>query len=155
MSGETAPGVVRPRLGLRPSPYGKYQSKIGSDQRFRENARDRAAYAYITGAFPTHLRERQNDFIRTITTVSRSSTSLDGNSGRLRIGPDIIDDLQLEVHPMMALVRRKLNEGWSVRLARMWASRRPYSKVYLFRQGAGGMESITVQLDGSTKEGWD
>lgn len=154
--------VVRPRPRLRPLPYGKHQSAIVNDPNFRMGVRDRAAYVFITGTFPTHLRELQTSVIREITTYSKIPTSLDGKLGNFRIKQEVIDDLKPEEHPMVQMVRRYLDEGWSIALKRPRSTRRPFSKVFIWKKVPAKEGSkkrvtsmLTVQIDSSVKPGWD
>ena len=120
--------------------------------------RDRAAYVYITGAFPTHLRPFFTALLRQATTCSREPTGLDGRIGTMKIDPATVGRLDLESHPMVRKVREYLRQGYRVQLLRRndITARRPFTKIYLFREDHGIlMEQVTVQIDGSIKDNWD
>lgn len=117
--------------------------------------RDRAAYVYATGTFPTHLRTYMTALLSKITRYSRTPVSLDRRIGSLQIVEDNIQRLSLEDHPMTRKVREYIQKGYRIELDRdSLKNRRPYTKVFLWRNAGAGTERITVQSDGSVKDGW-
>lgn len=132
--------------------YGGYDEQVQG--KVKEDIRDRAAYIYVTGAFPTHLRQNYNAVLRAITRVFRSPTSLDRKSGSVGVENDAIVDLDLEQHPMVQMVRRQILAGYTIQTARNIVSRRPYSKVFLYKKDDPS-DRVTVQVDGSVKGNWD
>jgi hypothetical protein len=81
--------------------------------------------------------------------------SLDRRLGSFSIAEENIQRLGLEDHPMIKKVREFLEQGYRIELSRDdIKTRRPYTKVFLWRRERGGMRRITVQSDGSIKDGW-
>jgi hypothetical protein len=120
-----------------------------------EDMRDRAAYVYVTGANPTHLRSRMSALLRARTSYSRKPVSLDGLSGCIKVAEENVKRLSLENHPMVVKAKSFVDEGYKIELATHWKARRPYSKILLFKQDpAGQVTRVTVQNDGSVLEGW-
>jgi hypothetical protein len=120
-----------------------------------EDLRDRAAYVYVTGSYPTHLRTYMVSLLRKITRYSRSPVSLDRRLGSLAVDDTRAKQLGLDEHPMVTKVREFVKDGYRIQLSRDDASsRRPYTKVFLWKRTGGGMQQITVQSDGSVKDGW-
>lgn len=120
--------------------------------------RDRAAYVYITGAFPTHLRTRFTALLRGVTTHRREPTGLDGRVGTVKLDAEAIARLDLESHPMVRKVKGYIQQGYRIQTlrGRSITVRRPFSKIYLFREEKGiALDHITVQIDGSVKDHWD
>lgn len=115
--------------------------------------RDRAAYMYVTGSFPSHLR---TFFTRVLSMISRYHSSpggLDGSSGNQRIDDMMVGKLELEKHPMVMKVREYVDAGWRIQLARGANERKPFSKVFLWK-GRNPTYQITVQIDGSVLDHW-
>jgi hypothetical protein len=118
--------------------------------------RDRAAYVHATGSFPTHLRTYMTALLRKVSSYSRTPVSLDGRVGSLKIAEENIKRLGLDDHPMIRKVRGYVAHGYKIQVSRDPKTRRPYTKVFLYRESApgAGTERLTVQADGSVKEGW-
>ncbi len=116
--------------------------------------RDRAAFIFITGCMPTHLRAETYDLLRLVTQMSRGATSLDGRHGTFVVIEEIATRLHLEDHPMVTKVRRFIDKSYLINVSRGHNSRRPYSKIFLSRRGDARHASITVQRDGSVLDDW-
>ena len=117
--------------------------------------RDRAAYAYATGAFPSHLRKTFTGMLRMIMTYSREPESLDGSSGSMKIDPEVVEALELNNHPMIRKTREFIERGYKIQVARGLTARRPYTKLFLFSEADDRpQDKVTIQVDGSVKEGW-
>lgn len=127
---------------------------ILSDKQSKDfmDLRDRAAYVYVTGTFPTHLRTMMTSLLRKVTRYSRVPVSLDRRSGSISLTPSVVDELQLEKHPMVARVKDFLNYGYRIERTADIKARRPYSRVHLLHPLTS--ERLTVQVDGSVREGW-
>ena len=123
-------------------------------QKSFRDLRDRAAYIFITGCFPTHLRPEANELLRLLSSLSQGPTSLDGRSGSLLIMEEAAMRLDLRAHAMTRKVREYLDKGYRIADSRGSKSRRPYSKIFLFRRDAGKEERIIVQSDGSVLDRW-
>ena len=112
--------------------------------------RDRAAYIHVTGAMPTHLRSYMTDLLNKI---SRFTGAKGGN--QIEIARQNANILGLEDHPMVKNVRNFLNDGYQIMVSRDLKARRPYGKVYLYKDlGHGALSRITVQSDGSVLSNW-
>lgn len=120
----------------------------------RDDVRDRTAFVYITGSFPTHLRRNYNAILRAVTQYFRTPTALDHRAGNIGVTDKVVEDLKLDEHPMVIGVRRFLKDGYVIQPARHTVSRRPYSKVFMYHKDDAS-QRVTVQVDGSVKEGWD
>ena len=146
----------------RPSPhqllYGKYASQMVPGERFHSEMIDRAAYVYIVGCFPSHLRRTYTDALREMTRYFKKPASLDGRTGHIYLRRDIVEDLQLEQHPMVMAVRRRLSQGYLIQPSRGFASRRNYWKIFMFQTSPAApgipVAQITIKHDGSEKQGW-
>jgi len=121
----------------------------------RNDIRDRAAYVYITGQFPSHLRGNTMGILRAITASFSRSTALDGRNGAMKLTSEVVNDLDLENHPMVKEVRAKVDEGFLIQQSRGIHARKPFTKVFMYRRGRGHTDQITVNLDGSVKRSWD
>jgi hypothetical protein len=119
-----------------------------------QDLRDRAAYVYITGTFPTHLRSYMMSLLRIGTAYSLKPVALDGRSGSMELTPEVRKALDLEDHPMVSRTRDFVNEGYKIFFQRDVNERRPYSKVLLYKKDGGVMHKLVVQADGSILEGW-
>lgn len=160
MSAEAAtatPGTaIRPRQ--RPSVVAAPDAEVEEilkDPRSKayKDLRDRAAYMYVTGTYPSHLRRFFTRMLGMIASMHRQGVSMDGRSGTMKVREDIVSRLQLAEHPMVAKVRTLVDQGWRIQISRGQNERKPYTKVFLFR-GRGQAEKCTVQIDGSTKDHW-
>ena len=120
-----------------------------------EDLRDRAAFVHVTGAFPSHLRAYMNSLLRAVTRYGQGRAGLDGRtSSGFTVAADRISELGLEDHPMVRKARQYVREGYMIELLADPKARRPYSRVYLFKNESGVQKRLTVNLDGSVKEGW-
>lgn len=118
-----------------------------------QDLRDRAAYVYVTGSLPTHLRTLMNSLLRKVTNYSRQPVSLDGRLGSLQLDPGTIEALSLNTHPLIKKVNEYLRQGYRISVVREHQTRRPYSKVLLINGRTG--DRLTVQADGSVKDSWN
>ncbi|QSY98640.1 hypothetical protein J2J97_31720 (plasmid) [Rhizobium bangladeshense] len=119
-----------------------------------QDLRDRAAYVYVTGTFPTHLRSYMMSLLRIGTHYSMKPVALDGRSGSMELTPEVRKALDLEDHPMVSRTRDFVEDGYKIFFQRDVNSRRPYSKVLLYKKMDGGTHKLIVQADGSILEGW-
>lgn len=135
--------------------YGEYAKMMRSGEKTREDMVDRAAYVYVTGQFPSHLRKTYTGVLRAITSYFRKPVALDGRTGNIKLDDRVVEDLQLDKHPMVKEVRAKLAEGYLINPSRGVGTRRPFWRVFMFRLKDGqATDRITVQGDGSVKKGW-
>ena len=118
--------------------------------RYYRDLQDRAAYVFVTGTFPSHLRTFFTRVLAVITTTERSPTTFAGRAGSLAVDPDVAIRLGLVGHPMVVKVREYLERGYRIRVSKGPNERKPYYKVWLFR----GEDQRTIQVDGSMLEGW-
>jgi hypothetical protein len=118
------------------------------DKAFKDLS-DRAAYMFITGAYPSHLRGDANRWLGLISRSGCSPSTL-CSLGPLRVAQPIADRLGLEFHPMVLKVREMLEEGYQIVLSRESSHRRPYGKIFLYKN----RDRITVQVDGSILYAW-
>lgn len=142
--------TIRNAFGI----YGDYAPQM-KDEKVREDIRDRAAYVYVTGQFPSHLRSNYMGILRAVTASFQRPVSLDGRSGSIKLTSEVVNDLALEKHPMVVEVRAKIDEGFMIQPSRGLQSRKPFSKVFMHRRKRGGVDMVTVNSDGSVKRGWD
>jgi hypothetical protein len=113
--------------------------------------RDRAAYVYATGSFPTHLRSPMMALLNKVARYTRGAASVGGAQGSIEIAKRNVELLGLNEHPMVAEVRIRASKGYRVHVARDLKARRPFGKVFM--AGPGG-DRITVQSDGSVLNRW-
>ena len=126
-----------------------------------QDLRDRAAYIYVTGAFPSHLRKFFTTMLQMACSYTLKPVSLANRPGSIEVDSEIAKRLQLEAHPMIRKVRELMKHGFSIHLYRPEdVHRRPYTRVYmakLVRDMQGDVRiarRLTVQNDGAVKEGW-
>ncbi|KRW94343.1 hypothetical protein AQY21_20655 [Paracoccus sp. MKU1] len=125
-------------------------------EKTREDMLDRAAYVYVTGQFPSHLRKHYTAVLRAITHYFRKPVAFDGRTGNIKLDDRVVEDLDLDKHPMVKEVRNKVAEGYFIQPSRGFGTRRPFWRVFMFKlQGEHMVDKITVQADGAVKKGWD
>lgn len=136
--------------------YGVFAPRMVPGEKFHNDMRDRAAYVYVTGLLPSHLRATYTAALRQVCRPYRRPTSLDGRSGHLLLDPEVVTDLHLEHHPMVQEVRRQIRLGCLIQPSRGVGTRRNFNKIFLFRLDAGNRPSapVTINGDGSRKTGW-
>lgn len=136
--------------------FGRYEAQMQEDEGFRERMRDRAAYVFVTGMFPSHLRKTSTAFLREITRPYRRPSSLDGRSGNVIVLEEAASDLQLNAHPMVRAVRTKIANGYFIQASRGPTTRRGYGKIYMFQMTSDSAITMrtTMNIDGSEKRGW-
>ena len=110
--------------------------------------RDRAAYVHVTGAMPTHLRSYMTDLLNKISRFTGPG------SNSIEIARQNAALLGLEEHPMVKKVREFVNDGYQIMVSRDLKTRRPFGKVFLWKQNGQQLERITVQQDGSVLTAW-
>jgi hypothetical protein len=125
-------------------------------ERFFDDVRDRAAYVFVTGHLPSHLRQTYTGVLRQISLPFNRPSSFDGRSGCLVLLDEAVNDLRLQTHPMVLAVRAKISEGYFIQLSRGLGTRRNFGKVFMFRLGGEHTAEgrITINLDGAIKSGW-
>jgi hypothetical protein len=111
--------------------------------------RDRAAYVHVTGAMPTHLRTYMSELLNKISRFTGAG------SNSIEIVRQNATVLGLDDHPMVKRTREFLNDGYSIMTSRDLKARRPYGKVFLWKDlGRGAVSKVTVQADGSVLSDW-
>jgi hypothetical protein len=110
--------------------------------------RDRAAYVHVTGAMPTHLRSYMVELLNKISRFTGAG------SNSIEIARQNAVMLNLDDHPMVKQVREFLNDGYQIMVSRDLKTRRPYGKVFLWKQDGDQFQRITVQQDGSVLNAW-
>lgn len=112
--------------------------------------RDQAAFVYLTGIMPSHLRKEANRRLVAACGVATGNTCCNGWRKAFDVRPEVVDALDLPIHPMVRAVETLVGEGWSIQASRGVNARRPYAKVFLRR----GDERRVVQRDGSILMHW-
>lgn len=138
-------------------PYYKQQTfRMRDDETYRSKMRDKVAYIYITGQFPSHLRKESRQVLQTMITHAPSGTALDRRGGMVKVADEVVADLDLNAHPLVQKVRQKLRQGYFIQKSRGHGTRRNYGKIFMFKLNADGIQvgQITVNGDTSVKEGW-
>lgn len=117
---------------------------------------DRAAYMYVTGNFPSHLRIPATRMLRQISRPFKKPSSLDGRQGDVKVVEDAVRVLRLRFHPMVVAVKERISNGYLIHPNPSHTSRRPFTKIYMFKLDAHGAmcAQLIINLDGSTKPGW-
>lgn len=118
---------------------------------------DRAAYMFVTGTYPSHLRSKAQNVLTQISHDFPHPVSLDGRIGRRKLDDDAVRDLGLENHDMVKTVRDKVSQGYRIELGREGSNRRGFSKVFMFKWDPypTHREEITVTVEGAIKDGWN
>ncbi len=127
--------------------------RILSDPKSKEfkDLRDRAAYMYITGNHPSHLRTFFTQALTLVSKMHNAPVSLDGLSGVLKLNDDVAEKLNLPNHPMVLKVKQHVADGWRIKPSRGPNARKPYTKVFMYKE----QQQITVQIDGSILDHWN
>lgn len=136
--------------------YGEFEVRVKHDPDFRMKTRDRLAYVYVTGQFPSHVRPPSNALIRTVTRYFKRPVALDGRSGNMKLKDEVVENLELEAHPMVREVRERIANGFLIQPSIGPNTRRNFWKIYMFKMNSDGVRysKITVQGDGAIKQGW-
>lgn len=137
--------------------YGEFAPYMFRGEKLHDDISDRAAYVFITGYFPSHLRPKSTQILRQITRPYRRPSSLDSRKGERILHDDAIRDLDLNNHAMVKAVREKIRQGFLIEPSRGFGKRRGYSKIFMFKrlQDRKVFEKITVTLEGAVKGGWE
>ena len=135
--------------------YGVHTADMAQGSKARSDVRDRAAYVYVTGQFPSHLRSNYMSILRAVTASIAKPVALDGRSGSMKINDAATSDLDLENHPLVTTVREKVADGFLIQPSRGLQARRPYGKVFMYRPTAKGNDLIVVTSEGAVKNNWD
>lgn len=145
-----------------PSPRRQFRAaqelrKVLADTSSKDYAdlRDRAAFVFVTGTLPTHLRTTMTGLLRSMSQVRQEPTALDGLTGSIKLEPHCARSLRVENHPMVEKVKEFIAEGYFVAATRELKSRRPFSRVFLYRESGGEVFKMTVHSNGAIREGWD
>jgi hypothetical protein len=82
---------------------------------------------------------------------------LDGRRGARLVKADAIQDLDLNSHDMVKVVRHKVGQRFMIEPSRGPGTRRGFGKVFMFKRRPNRMiyDKITVTLEGAVKQGWD
>lgn len=151
---------VRTRTRRRPDPmaehYKEFASRVRGDRNYRQKIRDRAAYVFVTGQFPSHLRRTSVEALRHMTSYSRRPVALDRRSGNMQVNAAVVADLELNSHPMVQKTREKIAEGYFIQPSLGINTRRNYWKIYMYKLNPDGLPfgKMIVQADSSIKAGW-
>lgn len=138
---------------------GRHTEDLIRQRKDYNDLRDRMAYVYICGSFPTHLRIWFTKLITMATGRSREPSALDKAGGAIKVNPDVVEKLALEQHPMVQAVRGYIREGWKIARQRQdYTDRRPYSRIFLYRKikTFRGIveEKKTIYINGAERDGW-
>lgn len=138
------------------SMYGEYARQMKKRKKFFHDMVDRAAYVYVTGCFPSHLRKPNTDALRQMTRDFKKPSSLDGRSGYVVLNDGVVQDMQLERHPMVLAVRQKLRLGYFIQVSRGYNTRRSFEKIFMYKLDLEGQMSdqVTINSRGFEKAGW-
>lgn len=127
--------------------------RILADPKSKEfkDLRDRAAYMYITGTHPSHLRTFFTQALSLVSKMHNQPQSLDGLSGALKLNDDATERLGIKDHPMVLKTQQYVKDGWRIKVSRGPNARKPYTKIFMFK----GTKQHTIQIDGSILDHWD
>ena len=136
--------------------YGPYAANMDPDSKYFADIRDRAAFTYITGTDPSHLRKEYTRALKYFTRLYAKPSSMDGRIGSEYLDPNIVTDLGLDAHPMVIKARRYIARGYLLQGSRGFGARRSFQNVYLFKLGPDQTmtDRVTVRIDGAVNEGW-
>lgn len=124
--------------------------KINREKQKREDFRAQAAFVYLTGIMPSHLRSEANGRLVAACRVATGNTTCGGWRKAFDLRPDVIEALDIPSHPLVRTVEALMSDGWSIQSSRGVNARRSYAKVFLKR----GEERRVVQRDGSVLMAW-
>lgn len=126
------------------------KNNIGRAKQKLAHFRDQAAFVYLTGIMPTHLRKEANHRLVAASQFAKGNTCCNGWRKAFDLRPEVVETLDIANHPMVRTVKTLVGEGWSMQSSRGVNARRPYAKVFLRR----GDERRVVQRDGSMLIDW-
>lgn len=136
------------------APIDRFTAKdIPTDAKSREfvEFRDRAAYVYLTGTFPTHVRKHFTNLLKAATEFVRGPSSVDKRFGHIQITPDVAGQLKLDEHRMVRKVRELVeNEGFVIAQSSSIKERRPYGRINLVQPST--KREVTVHVDGKVTD---
>lgn len=112
--------------------------------------RDQAAFVYLTGIMPTHLRSQAYRKLVEACQVAQGNTCCGGWRKAFDLKPEVIAALDILHHPMVRAVEALVSEGWAVQSSRGINARRPYAKIFLRHAD----KRRAVQRDGSILLDW-
>jgi len=141
------------RIAARPF-YGEHDDLLNDHSKVRKDIRDRAAYVYVTGQFPTHMRKNYMGILRALTASFSSPSAMDGRSGSIKVQGPVVSDLELEGHPMVQAVRAKIDDGFVIQPSRGVNERKPYHAIFMYRPTRNGNQLITIDNHGDEASGW-
>jgi len=130
----------------RPDPRKIFKMMACENTKDFADLRDRVAYMFVTGAYPTGLRPF---FTGALNVLSKSYAASD-RFGPLQIDCSAIYTLDLQSHPMVAEGRRLMSEGWRLVVSLGPNRRRPYCNLYFTREG----DRLSLNAEGWIKPGW-
>ncbi len=119
-----------------------------------KDMRDRAAYVFLTGTHPSHLRRTWTQILSRISRFSKTATAIDGRPAELQLDQRIVTKLDLENHPMVTRVREYVAKGYRITISLGPNERKPYTRIYLSRGTGDATDLVTVQTDGSVLDHW-
>lgn len=137
--------------------YGDFATEMDRDSKLHCDISDRAAYMYITGNYPCHLRSKATAILKQISREYRRPTSVDSRHGHRLTSDEAVRDLRLNSHDMVRKVREKISQGYFIEPSRGFGTRCGFSKIFMFKKHSDKMvyDRITVTLEGALKQGWD
>ncbi len=120
-------------------------------QKELKDFRDRAAFLYLTGVFPTHLRDKYTRMLVQIARHPSGCSILDAKAGVFALNDAPAIKLDLENHVMVRKVHDYEGQGWTMVRSRGPNARRSYKKIFMKR----GAARAVVQSDGSVLDDWE
>ncbi|WP_312781039.1 hypothetical protein [Brevundimonas sp.] len=112
--------------------------------------RDRAAFLFITGSHPSHIRAFFTQALSLVSKMHNQPTAFDARQGSLKLNADMVARLDLNDHPMVQQVRRFTEDGWRIKQVFGPNARKPHTQVLLWK----GQRLVTVKIDGSVLDYW-
>jgi hypothetical protein len=123
---------------------------IDRDSRTYQDLRDRAAYLYIMGSFPSSLGNYMATLLTLVSRSVQAPSALDGSTGRTQVDREMAERLQLEQHPMVRRAQMLIAEGYGIDSVAAQADTRPYGRIYMRHRKTA--HPIVVLIDGSVCE---
>jgi hypothetical protein len=126
------------------------KNTLTRDRQKMANFRDQAAFVFLTGIMPTHLRSEASRKLVDACQVVQGNTCCGAWRKAFDLKPEVIAALDLINHPMVRAVEALVSEGWFIQSSRGINARRPFAKIFLKRDD----KRRAVQRDGSILFDW-
>jgi hypothetical protein len=126
-----------------------------AERKLWADIRDRAAYVFVSGALPTHLRPGSVRLLRQMSEISKAPSAIDGSAGAVKLRASYVKSFRLPEHPLVVQALRYVHEGYHLSVSRGPNERRPFGRIWLFRPvDETRAYKATIHSSGAVQAGW-